>query len=80
MAQIMKINASKDAGQNKPLGTSGRNANRPDTKEVSIEIFIKLDTGLPYDPATPLLGKRAKIFYISAQQRDLHITVIKGWD
>lgn len=52
----MKINASKDAVQNKPLGTSGRNANRTDTKEVSIEIFIKLDTGLPYELATPLLG------------------------
>lgn len=75
MAQIMKINASKDAVQNKPPGTSGRNANRPDTKEVSIEIFIKLDTGLPYELATLLLGS-----YISIQQRDLHITVIKGWD
>lgn len=79
MAQIMKINASKDSGQNKPLGTSGRNANRPDTKEVSIEIFIKLDTELPYDPATPLLG-RVERFYISTQQRDLLITLIKGWD
>lgn len=32
-------------------------AYQTDTKEVSIEIFIKLDTGLPYEPATPLLGK-----------------------
>lgn len=80
MAQIMKINASKDAGQNKPLGTSDRNANRPDSKEVSIEIFIKLDTGLPYDPAAPLLGKELSYSNISTQKRDLHITVIKRWD
>lgn len=59
MVKIMK-NTSKDAGKNKPLNTSGRNASRPATTEISIEIFIKLDTELPYDPATRLLGKELR--------------------